>query len=265
MKLKFEIKTSEVVKEAGDKILKKIEKDVNKAGKDLGKGAYKQARKLASNLSKSLSGVYKENLYIEEVSENITIVGVREGADWIENGYAGGFMDHLLEQKSGSPVKRSKDGHRYRVIPFKHSTSGVKSVEQGGDVLVNDIKTFLRKKSVPYSKTRSLALDDKGSPRIGKIHSFNIKDMRIKTKKGVKDLSPNMQGLSVFQNLNKKTGKVERNIMTFRVISDKHKGSKWNRESKKGEKILEQVHKWIEDKWKNELLPALKDKYESKR
>jgi hypothetical protein len=262
MSLKFEISSTEVIKEAADKIKKKLEADIAKAGKALGKGAYKQAQKLANNLPKNLSSIYNENLYIEEVSDNITVVGIRENASWIEHGYKGGFMEHLLDPKNGSKVKRSKDGHRYRVIPFKHDTKGSKSVENGGDQLINDVKTFLRKKNLPYSKTRSLSLDSNGSPRIGKIHSFNIKDMRIKTKKGVQNLSPNMQGLTVFQNMNQKTGKVERNIMTFRVISDKHKGSKWQRDSRKGEKILEQVHKWIENKWKNELLPALKDKYE---
>ena len=88
---------------------------------------------------------------------------------------------------------------------------------------------------------------------------------RDKNKKSVQSLSKNLQGVSVYQNKNPKTGKVERNIMTFRVISEKSKEEgKWNHPGRKGEKILDETFKWVEKAWQTQILPDLKRKYESK-
>lgn len=262
MSLIINIKSSDVLKEAKEKIKAKLEEDLKKAIQTLSSGAAKQAEKLAKEkLPKSLSSMYTENIYVEQLSENMMVVGLREKALWIEEGRKGGFMEELLTKKSGSDVKTDKDGNKYRVIPFEHSATGKDMSSTGGEDLVKELKTFLRKKGVNYSKTRGLELDDKGSPRIGKTHSFSIKDMHNK-KKGVSELSPNLQGISIFQNMNKKTGKIERNIMTFRVISEKHRGSKWNHPGRPGENILEEAHKWAEETWRNTILPELKKKYE---
>jgi hypothetical protein len=261
MNLKLYIKSSDVLKEATEKVKKKIEDDLKNSVKVLGKGALKEAEKLAQeNLPTSLENIYKDSLYIEELSENMVAIGVREDAEWIEKGRRGGFMEELLNRKSGSEVKESKDGNKYRVIPFKHSTE-ISKKSSSGNELVNELKTFLRRQGVPYSKSRALALDENGSPRIGKIHSFNIMEMRNKGKKGAASLSRNLQGVSIFQNKNPITGKVERNIMTFRVISEKHRGSKWEHPGRNGEEILSKTFQWVQDTWQRDLLPELKRKY----
>ena len=264
MSYDFNIKSSEVLKNATEKIKKRLEKDLQKVVKTLGKGGANHAKTLAkSRLSGNLSDMYASNVYMEQISDNMVVIGLNPEAAWIENGTKGGFMDYLLK---GPKAKTAKDGSKYNIIPFKHETGKkTKGATSSGSDLVSELKGFLRSKGVAHSRTRALALDSNGSPRIGKIHSFDIKDMRGKGKKSVNKLSRNLQGVSVFQNMNEKTGKVERNIMTFRVISSKHEGSgKWMRKGKKGERILAETHKWIQDTWQNELLPALKNKYESK-
>lgn len=260
MSFNVDLKSSDILKQVSEKIKKKIEQDLQQAVKTLGKGAVEQAEKLAhSKLGSGLNDIYKDNLYMEQISDNVVVVGIRPPASWIENGMKPGFMEHLLK---GDGVKTAKDGNKYRVIPFTHKKSKNKGAAPSGAELVTELKAFLRSKGVAHSKTRALALDDNGSPRIGKIHSFDIKDM--KGKKSAKKLSRNLQGVSVFQNKNEKTGKVERQIMTFRVISEKHRGTKWMHPGKKAEKILEETHQWIQETWKNELLPALRKKYEGK-
>ena len=262
MDLKLDIKSSDVLAKALADVKERLEADLQKTVRTLGKGAQAHAEQLAQQkMPGSLANLYQENLYMEEISDNMVVVGIREKALWLEEGRKGGFMDELL---NGPKVKTSKDGHKYRVIPFKHSTSKLKQSSSGQE-MVNELRGFLKKQGVPHSKTRALALDSNGSPRTGKIHSFNIKDMRGAKKKGVESLSKNLQGVSVFQNMNEKTGKVERNIMTFRVISEKHSGSgKWEHPGKAGEKILDETFKWVQDTWQKDILPELKKKYESK-
>jgi hypothetical protein len=268
MDLKLEIDAKKIIdsiKEKTEKIQKDIEDDLKKAVVKLGKGAKKHAEKLASEsdtLPKSLEEIYRENLYMEQISDNIVEVGVREEALWIELGRKGGRMKELLDvNKSGSPTKVSKDGNRYRVIPFEKST-GKKGVTGTAASEINELKSFLKNQGVRYSKNRALALDENGSPRIGRIHSFNIKDMRDGKKASVKNLSRNLQGISVYQNENPKTGKVERSIMTFRVISDSSKG--WNHPGRDPENIISKTFEWVEQQWGTQVLPDLKKKYESK-
>lgn len=259
----FTVKMSDISKEVEEKI-EQLKKDVNGSLRLLAKSAKEHADKLAKDsLPPKLSSIYSNSLYIENIADNITVVGIREEAFWIENGRKEGFMEELLTRKSGSEVKTSKEGHKYRVIPFEHSTSEPKNALPEKTDIANELRGFLKSKGVPYSKSRALALDDKGSPRIGKIHSFDIKSMR-EGKKG-KKLSENLQGVTVFQDMNPKTGKVERSFMTFRVISEKHRGTgKWEHPGRLGEDILQKTFKWLQDEWQQKFLPELKRKYESK-
>jgi len=264
MSLKLKISAEDVVdsiREKTDAVADRIRKDLQQASKQLGKGAVQEAEKISSEkLSSSLDKIYRENIYMEQISDNVVEIGVREEALWIENGRKGGFMDELLTTNA----KISKDGDRYKVIPMEKDMSPQKGANSGQEH-ITELKTFFKKQGMPYSKTRSLALDENGSPRIGKINSFDIKNMRDKNKKSVQSLSKNLQGISVYQNKNPKTGKVERNIMTFRVISEKSEElGKWNHPGRKGEKILKDTFEWVEKTWQSQVLPDLKRKYESK-
>ena len=258
--LKLNIKSSDIAKELEDKIKKKLEKDMQDVVKTLGKSALKHAEELAQKqLPNSLNKIYKDNLYMEQISDTIIEVGIRKEALWIEEGRKGGFMEELLK---GSNVKTSKEGHKYRSIPFEHSTQVSHQASSDKKEEVEQLKKFLKSEGIRYSKTRALALDDNGSPRIGRIHSFDIKAMRDGKKKSAQKLSPNLQGLSVYQRENPETGRVERSIMTFRTISEKHKGSKWEHPGRQGEKILDDTFKYVQELWERELFPELKSKYE---
>lgn len=256
------IKSSEVIKEAEKKIKKQIEEDLKKSVKAIGSEAYKHAEKLSKEkLPKSLDNIYKENLYMQQISDNIVEIGIREEALWIEEGRKKGFMDELLK---GSGVKTSKEGDKYRIIPFEHSMH-TKSSSSSKQDMVEELKSFFKSEGIRYHKTKGLELDEKGSPRIGRIQSFDIKDMRDKKKRSVKELSPNLQGVTIYQNENPETGKVERNVMTFRVISEKHKGTgKWEHPGRPGQKILDETYEHVKNMWEKEILPALKSKYGNK-
>jgi hypothetical protein len=264
MELKLNVKVEDLSKEITDKIKQSLEKDLNKIVTDLGKSAVQHLQKLSEQFPKELEKKYKDNIYIEQLADNIVEVGLREEIAWIDQGRKPGFMKDLLERKSGSDVKTAKDGTKYRVIPFEHQTQGTPKSTQAAD-LVGQLKNFLKAEGVAYSKTRALKKDESGNPRVGRIESFDIKKMRESNKKSVKNLSPNLEGVSIYQNMNAKTGKVERNIMTFRVISEKHQGTgKWEHPGIEGKKTVDKTFDWVKEKWEREILPELKKKYESK-
>jgi hypothetical protein len=253
------IKTSDIARQLEDKIKKKLEKDVQSIIKTLGKTAVKHAESLADKqLPGSLKKIYKDNLYMEQISDNMIEVGIRHEALWIEEGRKKGFMDELLK---GSNVKTAKDGSKYRPIPFEHSTQVSENASADKKQEVEDLKKFFKSQGIRYSKTRALAMDENGSPRIGRIHSFDIKNMRDGKKKSAQNLSKNLQGVSIYQRENPKTGRVERSIMTFRTISSKHRGEKWEHPGRKGEEILDETLKYVREVWERELFPELKNKY----
>ena len=100
-------------------------------------------------------------------------------------------------------------------------------------------------------------------PSLGK--SIFIRFNNFNPQRESESLSSNLQGVSVYQNMNEKTGKVERSVMTFRVITEDDRGTgKWEYPVKPGEKFLEEANKWVQDAWQRDILPELKKKYESK-
>jgi hypothetical protein len=255
MNLLVDVQIEGDLKKDIEKIKNNIKEDVKLAIKTLGSSTLKKAEELAEqHLSNKKLNIYKSALKLEQISEEIVVISLDEKAFWIENGRKSGFMDELL--KSG--VRTSKDGSKYRIIPMQESKEQLK-VASIGENLASQLKDFLKSKNVRTGKN-NLDLDEKGSPRVGKIHTFNIKDLRDK-----KQISDNISRISVFQNKNPKTGKVEKSITAFRVISEKHKESgKWVHPGTVPVKILEKAFKWSEQLWQNELFPAIKAKYEDK-
>lgn len=238
-----------------DKVKNSIRDDLRLIVKSMGSSTLKKAEDLAQqHLPPKLANMYKTALRIEQISEDVVIIELDQKALWIEKGRKAGFMEDLL--KSGA--KTAKDGSKYRVIPIGNS-KGSFQTSSVGENLVPEIKSFLQKKGVRTGKN-DLELDGKGSPRVGKINTFDIKDLRDK-----KQISDNISRISVFQNKNPKTGKVEKNITAFRVISDKHKGTgKWVHPGTPPAEILQKALQWSEQLWQTELFPAIKTKYEGK-
>lgn len=253
-----DVKFQGSIEDLSKEIKKDLKEDLNQAVKTLGAGALKNAQDLADkHLPKKLAGMYKDALKIEEIADNIVVIELNENARWIEEGRKSGFMEELLK---GSGVKKGKDGSKYRVIPLEGKENIPQQSSAQGQNLVNELTSFLKTKNIRAGKNEGLALDNQGSPRIGRIHSFDIKDIRDK-----KAFSDNIQRVSVFQNKNPQTGKTEKSITAFRVISEKHKGTgKWNHPGTSPARILEQTFKWVEQTLQTQIFPAIKSKYNLK-
>lgn len=256
----------DIKKDFEEKIKKNLQKDLNDAVQKLGKAAYAHIKEKAQELGEKEREKYINNLFMETIDDNIVVITLKENASYIENGVKAGFMDYLLERKSGSDVKVSKkDNKKYRIIPFEHNTDSSSgeniAASETGEGIIRDVKTFLKKQGVPTSRTRSLEKNPDGSVRVGKVSSFNMDTMGARKKY---TLDKNIQNINVYQEMNPRTKQIERKIMTFRVISEKHRGTgKWEHPGREGKKYFDDTIKWIEKTWKTEILPEIQKKYKN--
>jgi hypothetical protein len=130
--------------------------------------------------------------------------------------------------------------------------------------LVTTIRAKLKKEGVPFKKIEK---DANGSPRIGKLHTFDFS----KGRSG-REGNPDLKGVSIYQTLTK-TGNVRRDIMTFRTVSSGpasqgkwiHPGYPHDRtEDGHGWKFLDRAEKWAWNEWESKILPEILSKYGEK-
>ena len=206
---------------------------------------YGKVLELANDGLNTTRKLYTDNLTLEQVDANIWAVTLKEPAMWVEEGMKGGFMQQLLD----SPKARtSKEGIKYNIIPFEHPESS-QGVGTDKTSLVSMLKNELKQRGVPMKKIERNA---DGTPRLGKLHTFNI----ASPKPTQAASHPVFHGLSVYQKETSK-GKVQKQIMTFRVISEKHKGSKWRHPGTEPKHFMDKAFQWVSDEWEKTILPSI--------
>jgi len=217
-----------------------------------------------------------------QVGPNIWVITLDASANWIEDGMKPFWMgDTLLK---GPGVKTSKDGSRYRVIPFGHS--GAPSSKTPAQASLQDtLKEEFKKRKIPWSK---MERNDDGSVKTGLVHKFDIKDKPIRPEasagkpgwgkgdpgevmKGPEATGgiPLLQGVRVYQKQlfgpdgkparnNKGEMKFSKQVMTFRVISDKHRGKGvWDHPGLEGMMFFKSAAQWADEQWGNKILPEV--------
>jgi hypothetical protein len=159
---------------------------------------------------------------------------------------------------------------RYRVIPFQHNKGPTQQTKTQNE-LKETIRTEMGKRGIPYGK---LEMNADGTPKLGKLHSFDIKDKPLKTQNGVGQGwgeigkpkvgatgIPFLQGVNVYQTKVKdKSGKesVQKQIMTFRIVSSKHKGTgRWVHPGFEPKKFLQEGYEWALKEWNDKILPQI--------
>lgn len=179
-------------------------------------------------------------------------ITVEEGESFICNKiliHNSGFMEELLNGKS---AKTGKNG-RYAVIPFKHNENPSQQSEKATK-LADEIKQALRKRNINWRKIEKNA---DGSPRIGRLHTINVETARLSPKHKTE---PGM-GVSVYQSKDKQ-GNVRRDVVTFRIIHEKHRQEGlWVHPGRKGDKLMDKALDWAMNTWEKEILPMLLEKY----
>jgi len=247
--LLFEIDVEDMSKDLGE-LKEMMQKDLTEGVQAVASMTHAKTLELARDELNSLSSMYQDNVEFEHPEKGMWVVTIKNPAMWIEEGRKSGFMEELLNGKSS---KVNAKGERYAVIPFKHNKNPSEQSAKAQE-LAGQIKSAMKDKGLSVKK---LELNQDGSPRIGKLHSFNVESARLKPHH--KD--PATYGVSVYQN-KMPDGTVRRDVMTFRVITEKHKEEgKWVHPGRQGSKILDKAFDWAMQTWEREILPGILESY----
>jgi hypothetical protein len=178
-------------------------------------------------------------------------VTLDEPAMFLEEGKAAGSMvDDLLRNNA----KVSKDGNRYKVIPFEHSKPQSQQTKFSQD-LTSQIKRQLKAQNIPFKK---LEYNADGSPRIGKLHTMDLPSAHPTEKAS----HPALHGLTIYQTKTA-SGNVRRDIMTFRVVSDKSKReNKFVHPGITAKKFMDKAFEEMQEIWERDILPEILKQYE---
>jgi hypothetical protein len=231
-----------------------ILKQLRQATQSLAAAAHVKVLELAGEKLKTLQIKYKDAVGFEQVDDNLWVITLKEEAMFIEKGHGAWSMyDALAKSKK---AKTSKDGNRYLTIPFEHSKRPAEQTIRAKQV-TDKIRAFLKTEKIPYKKIEH---NPDGSPKLGLIHKFDV--MRhpklLMKHPSDKAKSPLLQGLAIYQRKDEKSGKVKRDVMTFRVVSEKTKNDgRWEYQPREAANIFKETHEWALGLWERELVPAL--------
>lgn len=199
----------------------------------------------ANTQLKSTREIYIDALDIKRIesspNQEIWSVTLDKSAKWIEDGQPRHEMlDYLTK---GPKAKTAKDGHKYTVIPFKHNKPQNKN-SLAQQKLANFVKNELEKRGLDKTITRD------GRPVLGRAATLNLSGKGAPTSKFNKPL---LHGLTIYQReVKTQEGKtqIKRDVMTFRVASDKQKGSGlWEHPGRQAMNFFELAAKEIDVLW----------------
>ncbi len=248
--LKFDIDVQTISDEFGH-LKEQVKEDLTKSAENLAAMTHAKTLELARDSLSSLSKMYTDNVEFSNPMPNLWVVTLKEPAMWIEEGRKSGFMEELLNGKS---AKTNAKGEKYAIIPFKHNVNPTEQ-SQSAKALANQIKDALKKEGINW---RKIEKNEDGSPRLGRLHTVrNPSSARQKPEhKGALT-----EGISVYQTKDK-GGNVRRDVMTFRIITEKHRNEGlWIHPGRAGDKLMDKAFDWALEVWEREILPATTEKY----
>ena len=259
------------------KLSKKLTSAAEKAMKEAGDFLAKQVRgHIVEEAHKKLHTrrqMFVEHLKTFQVDEDTWVVSLDAKYRWIDDGMERHSMvDDLLKSKN---AKRAKDGSKYAVIPFEHGPKGPTQMTPAQATLLNTIKAEMNSRKIPYAKIEK---DAAGKAKTGLLHSFDILDAPIKTanspgqgKGAIGQVMqgptgiPLLKGVRVYQKeVTDKSGatKIKRAIMTFRVVSSKHKDQgRWEHPGLDPVNLMEEGQKWASEQWETLIVPQIMAKF----
>lgn len=247
--LKIKIDVAAIANQFKD-LKMEIEQDLNKGVANLAAITHAKVAEMAGDELQSSRKTLTDNLGFEEVSPGIWIVSIDEDALWIEEGIEANhdMKPDLLK----SATKTSKDGYKYRSIPFDHGKAP-SQLTGAAQMIVAKIRSNLKKEGVPFKKIEK---DANGSPRTGKLHTFDWGGA-IPGKGN----TPQLKGVSIYQTVTK-SGNVRRDILTFRTVSGGPKSAgKWLHPGFQPKKFLDRAADWALKEWEDKILPEVLAKY----
>jgi hypothetical protein len=216
----------------------------------------------------STRGMYLKHLHLDQVDETTSLIWLDPRVVFLEDGLKPHEMiDELLKSQK---TKTAKDGSKYLAIPLKQNKLP-QETPQAHSSLQATVKSQMKRLKIPYGK---IERHDDGSPKLGLLHSFDIMNSPPKTGEGpgqgwgpigsVRQGPtgvPFLQGVRVYQRMDKDEAgndTVKRDIMTFRMVSSKMKGSgRWYHPGIPAKKFFDEAYSWALEEWEKTIKPEL--------
>lgn len=210
---------------------------------------------------------YIDALSFSQVDDDTWVVSLAPEAMWIEEGIPPNteMIDWLLKPgrsgKSTGQIKTAKDGSRYRSIPLQHN-KGPTQQTQKSNSLTDMLKSSMKERKIPYGGVEK---DSMGKPKIGLLHSFDVKQdakgQKVPLGRSGKSM---LQGVRVYQKpVTDKSGNttVKKAIMTFRTVSSKQKGTgAWVHPGMEAKHFMDEAYEWALNQWEQVIAPDLLSK-----
>jgi len=241
MPLKFQIDVEGIAAQFKEYMLT-VQEELKKSVENL---ATLTRTRIAEEASKDLHTTQKTYMDAlsdpEEISPGVWVISLDEKALYIEEGIEPGkdMKPDLLK------------GRKSRVIPFRYDKvpSQNSSFTNG---LIAEIRQNLKKQGVPFKK---IEYNANGSPRVGKLHEFNLGGP-VPGKGNTQALTR----LSIYQK--EKDGKVSREILTFRTVTDgAASAGKWIHPGLDAKKFMDKAMDLAMRDWEEQILPELMQKW----
>jgi hypothetical protein len=256
---------------------------VAQSGEQMAKAAHAHAIELANQRLHSRRQAFVSALSVKEIQKGVWLINLDKSARWIDEGMKQHEMiNDLLKSRK---TKTAKDGSRYLAVPMAQNKAGAGATQAQNDLSAT-VKSFLRnynknnpKDKIPYG---SIERNQDGTPKLGLLHSFNIRNGPMKTQNGpgqgwgpigMPRMGPTgipfLEGIRVYQkevNDPKAQGgkRVERSIMTFRTVSSKHSGSgRWTHPGLQPANIMNETYDWIMKEWETKIRPQILEQISS--
>jgi hypothetical protein len=247
---KLEINAEEMASAFGE-LAQDVETALNDAVRLASSMTYAKASEMAAEKLQSRRKIFQDALSYEQAAPGIWVVSLAESALWIEDGLsAHSMIDDLLRHNP----KVSKDGNRYKAIPFEHSKPESQQSTKAQEI-TKLVKQELKRRREPLKK---IAMNPDGTPKLGRVFHENIASPFPSPKAS----HPVLHGLSIYQRKGS-NGKVQRDVLTVRIVSDKQKAEgKWYHPGLEAVKIIDQVFEWISAEFDNKILPEVMSKFD---
>jgi hypothetical protein len=258
-----------------ENLASQIEQKTNEAVERLAIMAHSHMLQFANNKLKTTRDKFIQSLKIDQVDEHTWAITIPKEAMWIENGLPANF--DMLPGLLASPKAKTGPNGRYIVIPFKHNKSPTKqtNLEQ---ILNKYVKQEMSQRGIPYG---TIEKKPDGSPKLGRLHSFNVATPPFSHSPKVGQHGPSGHRLGIQERPHGAEGpsgrpflwnakvyqkevegvgakKIERNVMTFRTASDSQMGKgMWINPGKKPLNSIEEAFEYVTKEWENNILPGI--------
>lgn len=248
MSLKIKIDASAIAAQVKEFALE-VEQEIKKGVANLATITHAKVVEMASTELHSTRKNFIDSLGFEEIADGVWVVSLDERAMFTEEGLDKGFDMKPGLLKRG---KISKKGYKYRVVPFEHSKAPSQLTSSAQNI-VSEIRSKLKKANVPF---KTIEKNADGSPRLGKLHTFNWK-----SSIPGKGNTPALKGVNIYQTITK-TGNVRRDILTFRTVTGAPaQADKWKHPGLTGKKFLDRAADWAMKEWEDKVLPEIMGKW----